>query len=335
MLKPAYKLTIGAKVVDTTAKPQASTVVKLIVTLDLDTPADSLLLTFGNVGSFKPKRDDRVIVELGYADDGNLTKVFTGTIASVDSTLTTTRVTAYSGASSLLRTFAAQTFENKSAGAIVRDLAGRAKVDVATAADGIQFPAYVIEERRSVQQQMQDLAELSGFDVYFNPDGKLVFQKFTTGQTVHVFEFAKHILDLEVLQSPAAASQVLAFGESPGPGRGDESWAWLTKDFSGLKGTAGSPASGSPALLLERPALRSKEAASAAANAAFATIQHNGTRGRLNSVGRPEVRLGDAIRVSGVPNDSLNKVYQVRGVTHTITKLDGFTTAVDFRGISL
>jgi len=69
---------IGRKVVDTTDKPQASTVVDLNVALDLDTPADSFTLVFGNVGSFKPARDDETKIELGYADNGGFKQVMTG-----------------------------------------------------------------------------------------------------------------------------------------------------------------------------------------------------------------------------------------------------------------
>lgn len=198
MLKPAYKLTIGSKVIDTTDEPKASTVVDLNVALDLDTPADSFTLLFGNVGSFKPRRDDETKIELGYADDGGLTQVMTGKVVTVEPNLTTTRAIGYSGADALLRTFVEQTFESKTAGAIVRELADKAKLDVATADDGITFPAYVVDGRRSVYLHMQDLADLCGFDLYINADGKLVFQKFINGKKVHIFEFTKHIVALDV-----------------------------------------------------------------------------------------------------------------------------------------
>jgi hypothetical protein len=45
------------------------------------------------------------------------------------------------------------------------------------------------------------------------------------------------------------------------------------------------------------------------------------------------VKLGDAIRLRGVPDESLNANFQVRSVTHRITKAGGFTTTVGFRAI--
>jgi phage protein D len=331
MLIPAYKLTIDDRIVDTTDEPQASTVIDLTVALEMETPADSFTLVLGQMNGLKPERDDEAVIELGYADDGELTQVMAGTVLTVEPGLTTSRVIGYSAAQTLLRTFVDQTYESKTAGQIVRDLADKASTDVATAEDGITFPAYVIHGRRSIYHHMRDLADLCGFDLYVNADGELVFEKFVSGKTVHVFEYAKHILELDVLQAPQRAALVEAWGESPTGSQGEEAWAWLTKDFSGSKGTAGS---GEPKLLLERPALRTADAAQAAAEAAHTHIQRRTLRGRLLTVGQPQVKLGDAIRLRDVPDDALNNTFQVRSVTHRITKLEGFTTAIEFRSIS-
>jgi phage protein D len=329
MLKPAYKLTIGNKVIDTTDEPKASTLVDLNVALDLDTPADSFTLVFGNVGNFKPARDDETKIELGYADNGGFTQVMAGKVVTVEPNLTTTRVVGYSGADALLRTFVEKTFESKTAGAIVRELADKAGLDVATAEEGINFPAYVVDGRRSVYLHMQDLAELCGFDLYINSDGKLVFQKFINGRTVHRLEFKKHILALDVQLTPSLAGAVEAFGESPAGSRGEDAWAWVTTDFSGSKGSAGTGA----VLLRERPVLRTREAARTAANAALTSIKRRTLRGRVETIGRPEVKLGDAIRLIGLADDSLNTFFQVRSVVHRINKVGGFTTTVGFRAI--
>ena len=331
MLRPAYKLTIGDRIVDTTDEPQASTVVDLTVTLDMETPADSFTLVLGQMNGLKPERDDEAVIELGYADDGELTQVMAGTVVVVEPGLTTARVVGHSLVQALLRTFVDKTYESNTAGQIVRDMADKACTDVAIAEDGITFPAYVIDGRRSVYHHMRDLADLCGFDLYVNADGEVVFEKFISGKTVHVFEYTKHILELDVLQAPQRAALVDAWGESPTGSQGEEAWAWLTKDFSGSKGTAGS---GEPKLLLERPTLRTAEAAQAAAEAAHTHIQRRTLRGRLLTVGQPQVKLGDAIRLRDVPEGALNDTFQVRSVTHRITKLEGFTTAIEFRSIS-
>jgi len=330
MLTPAYKLTLGDRVVDTTADAQASTVVELSVALDLDVPADACTLTFGEVGGFQPARGDDAVVELGYADDGALVRVLTGTVTAVEPGLETTRVLVHSPAHALLRTFADRTYEAKTAGQIARDLAQTADVEVARAEDGISFPAYVVDGRRSAWHHLRDLAALSGFDLYLDPEGRLVFERFAGGRTVHRFDHARHLLALDAVQAPARAAAVEAWGEGPGADRGDGSWAWLTKDFGGARGRAGS---GSPTLLLERPALRTAQSAATAARAAQVTLARRAFRGRLVSLGRPQVLLGDALRLREVPRAALNERFQVRRVVHRIDKRGGFTTTVDFRSM--
>ncbi len=331
MLTPAYKLTLGQKLVDTTDEPQASTVVDLNVTLDMETPADSLILVLGQVGSFRPARDDEAKIELGYADNGGLTQVMAGTVVTAEPGLTTMRVAGHSAAGTLLRTFVDQTYEAKKAGEIVRELAGQAGVNVAAAEDGIMFPAYVIDGRRSAYHHMRELAHLCGFDLYLNADGELVFEKFVGGKAVHVLEYARHILALDVQQTAPRAGKVEAWGESPTGSQGEDAWAWLTRDFSGSKGTAGAD---DPLLLLERPALRTADAARIAADAALTAIQRRTLRGRLLTIGRPEVKLGDAIQLRGMSDGTLNANFQVRSVMHRITKVGGFTTIIGFRAVT-
>ncbi len=330
MLTPAYKLTLGERIVDTTDEPQASTVVSLTVALDLEAPADSCTLVMGQVGRFRPAKGDGVAIELGYADNGGLTQVLSGTLTAVEPGLTTRRLVVHSAAASLLRSFSDTTYENKTAGEIVRELAGAAGISVAQADAGISFPAYVIDGRRSAWQHLRELADLCGFDLYLNPDGKLVFQRFVNGHTVHVFDFARDVIALEQLQRDPAAETVEAWGESPTGSEGGEAWGWLTKDFSGSKGSAGS---GEMTLQLERPVLRTASAAQSAADALHTDLQRRSVRGRLLVLGNPAVQLGDAIRLQQNPEAELNGSFQVRSVTHHISKAKGFTTWIGFRGI--
>lgn len=331
MLTPTYKLTLGQSLVDTTDEPQASTVVDLNITLDMDTPADSFILVLGQVGGLSPARDDDAKIELGYAGNCGLSQVMSGAVVTVAPNLTTIRVAGHSVAAELLRAFVDQTYENKTAGEMVRDLADQAGVNVVAAEDGIMFPAYVIDSLRSAYHHMGELADLCGFDLYINSDGELVFEKFIGGKTVHVLEYAKHILELDVQQTAPRAGKVEAWGESPTGSEGEDAWAWLTKDFSGTKGTAGAD---DPLLLLERPALRTADAARIAADAALSAIQRRTLRGRLLTIGRPEVKLGDAIQLRGMADSTLNTNFQVRSVMHRITKLGGFTTTIGFRAIT-
>lgn len=351
MLSPAYKLVFAdppaggllgtaasvipgagssARVIDTTEDAQASTVKDLQVSLDMDVPANRFELRMGQVGSFRPAQGSQITIELGYAGDDDLTQVIKGTADAVRPGLQDRFVIGYSAASVLMRTRVDETFESKKAGEIVEDLANRAGIEVADLEQGFSLPAYVIDGRRSVFQHMQDLAQLCGFDVYFNSENELIFKKFTSGNTVHLFDYTRHILALDLSQLTPAIRKVQAFGEGPGGSQSAEAWAWLTKDFSGSAGSSGED---DPVLLLERPALRTGEAAQKAADAAITTLRRKGLQGRLQVLGNPAIQLGDAIRLREVPETVANDTFQVRSVQHRITKKHGFITTVGFRSL--
>jgi phage protein D len=352
LLSPSYKLTFSqatpsggaevssaaasvaseGKVIDTTGEPRASIVVDLKVELDMETPADTLTLMMGQVGSFRPQLGDRVKVELGYADDaGGLEHVITAELSDTGWGIANRRLVGLSSARKLLAARADEHFEDKTAGAIVEDLAGRAGVEVERTEAGSRFPAYVVDARRSLYDHIRDLADLCGLDLYITPEGKVVFEEFVGGRTVHVFEYRKHIIDIHVEERAAASRQVQAWGEGPGGGQGAQAWAWLTKDFSSQRGTAGE---GEPLALLERPALRNAQAARNAAEALHTRIERDTLRGWLLLTGSPQVKLGDAIALQSLPEESLNGNYQVRAVTHRITKAAGFATCVRFRRLT-
>jgi phage protein D len=330
LIRPAYRVLVGSRVVDTTDEPRASTLVALDVRLHLDVPVDSATLVLGRADGLRPARDDRLEIDLGYADDGSLQRVLTGAVTTVEEGLTATRVIGHGAGEPLLRTFVDRTFRDVTSGALVRELADAAGVDVDRADDGIRYPAYVVDGRRPVAHHLRDLASLSGFDVYVNPEGELVFARFEGGRTVHVLERAQHLLEADGLHAPPRAGLVEAWGAGGGGKRGGEAWAWLTKDFGPSKGTAGT---GAPTLVLERPALRTATGALAAARAASTALGRRTLRARVVVLGRPEIRLGDAVRLRGLPDESLNAVFQVRGVTHRLGKRTGFTTAIELRSI--
>lgn len=336
MLRPAYRVTVGDRVVDTTAEPRASTLVELTVRLDMDTPADEVTYVQGQVGGLRAVPGDDLTVELGYADeDGDLRRVLTGTVHTVEPGLRTERVVGLSRADALLRTYVDRTFEDGTAGDVVRSLAQTAGVDVARVEDGPALPAYVVDGRRSASRHIRDLAWLAGFDTYLDPDGGVVFEAFTGSRSVHVLKHGEHVLAAEQWRSRPRAGAVQVVGDSPGSSRGDESWAWLTKDVGPRHGTAGQ---GTPTLLVERSVLRTARVAQATATALADAFTATSLGVRVRIQGRPQVLLGDLVRLERFPErsgvDRLDGNYQVRAVTHRLSKADGLLTDLVLRSLA-
>jgi hypothetical protein len=335
VLRPAYRIMIGDHVVDTTSEPRASAAVEIVVRLDLDTAVDGFTLVQGQVGGLRAAPGDDASIDLGYADDdAGLVRVLTGTMVDVEPGLESKRISGLSRGHALLRTFLDRTFEDTTAGDIVRDLANHAGVDVERVEDGLQFPAYVVDGRRGAVRHIRDLGYLCGFDSYLTPEGKLVFEPLIGNRTVHVLTYGEHVLSANLVRTEPRAATVQTWGESAGSG-GDESWAWLTKDFGALRGSVGS---GAPTLLVEAGALRSAKAAASAATAIADAFTANAVRGSVRIQGRPQVTLGDLVRLEKFPDragvDELDGTYQVRAVRHRLDKTGGFTTDVDFRSLT-
>lgn len=332
MLRPAYRIVIGDHTVDTTVEPRASTAVTLTVELDMDTPADGCTLVQGQVGGLAAAPGDAVSVDLGYADAAPLVRVFTGVVTAVSPSLRHKRITACSGADALLRARSDRTFEGTTAGGIVRALAADAGMSLGRVDDGPALPAYVVDGRRSSSRHIRDLADLAGFDTYLTAAAELVFAGIDSGRTVHALEYAEQVLAVELDRGRPAAATVQVWGESPG--RGENSWAWLTKDFGPRHGEAGS---GPPVLLVQRPVVRSAQVAASVATALGTALTDRSVAGRVRIAGRAQVALGDLVRLSGFPSvggvDEIDGTYQVRGVAHRLTKRDGFVTDIRWRSL--
>ena len=72
------------------------------------------------------------------------------------------------------------------------------RIEIARAEDGTDFPAYVIDSRRSAWHHLRDLADLSGFDLWIDRDGKLV-KRFISGEPDLVFDAADIDKELDAL----------------------------------------------------------------------------------------------------------------------------------------
>jgi len=331
LLTPAVRLVAGQTVADS-RDTLGSTLTGLEVALSLDTSADSVTARLAGVERNTPQLGDAVTLRLGYTGD-DLTTVFTGAVARVEIEPQSIRLIAYGAASSLLATTVDRTYTSATAADIVQDLAQHADVTVTRTEPGGTFPAYVVDGRRSALHHAHDVADLCGLQLYLDPDGGLVLERFTTGRTVHVYRYGQHLTQVDPWHRPPAADSVHAYGESPGSADGDQSWSWLVADFSASVGTAGNGtgSAGSAGVLLERAALRTADLARLAAQAELRRVQARATGARITGVGRPEVALGDAVRLADVGD--ADGTYQVRHVWHRLNRRHGFTTSVELWSI--
>ena len=250
--------------------------------------------------------------------------MFKGTVRAVNRTVSgKTRIVASNGGAVLAAFRLDQGYEQQSAGAVVRDLAGQAAVDTGSIDDGPSLPYYVVDSRRSAWDHVARLAALSGFEAWVDADNTLHFGPFQAGSPEQTFTYGQDVLELDALESPPVAGSVTVVGEGAAGSKGSDAWSWNLKDASPLKGTAGS---GDPALLVQLGALRSADAAGAAAQGIVARAKLGGLTARLLIPGAPKAAVGSTIAVASAPDDTLNGSWLVRGARHQLVKARGYTT---------
>lgn len=326
MLKVGYKLSVGRWSIDSSADPRTE-LVDLDVLHELSSPAGHCRVTAysagGSLGAIAP--GDEMTVELT-AGSVSAT-VATATVQSVDASLERVALVGRTGMQQLAETRVNQVYENQSLGQVVRDLAGQAEVDTGDVEAGSRHPYLVVHESRSVARAVLELARREGMDVWFDPDGKLTVKKFTKARADHAFRYGMEVLALSVRTGEPVAAKVLVHGESPSSSSGSDTWHWLVSDLGSYRGESGS---GVRMRTVQDGAIRTKAAADTAAEARLTAIRAHATTGRLTILGRPTVRLGDAIEIRDVPDGAVEGVLKVTSVRHVVNRGEGYVTTVGF-----
>lgn len=292
---------------------------------------DALLLRLGYAGETGGGLASAALGALGGGSGGGPPLVFTGTVTAVEPALASLQVRALNGGAKLQALRVWEMVESQTAGDIVRDLASQAGVTTSTVEGGVSLPAYVLDGRRHAYQHIAVLAQLCGFDAYLTPEDALVFAPFTKTTADHTVAYADDVLELRLEDGAPTVKQVAVVGESPASSQGQETWHWLASDWSSYVGKAGS---GDPALLVQARAARTQEAAQAWADSLLDRATRGARRGTLDLLGRAEIKVGDALEVTGAPTDALNGLYQIVAVRHRLDWVGGFRTIVGLIGAS-
>jgi hypothetical protein len=317
MLRPAYNIKIGSGSFDPAS---GGDVLSVSVECDLNVPLDvfSIMLRPGDKAS-SVKRGDEVSIEIG--NEGALTKVMTGMVESVRPGVTGIAVTGYSLAMVMAGIKLHQIYEKQASGAIVKDLVEKAGLKAKDPEDGITYPMYTIDTSRSIYEHMRELASLSGFDLFLNADGAVIFKKFE-GKKPKKFKYGRDIIGCEVREITPPYTSVKVIGESPASTKGSDKAHWLSKGGTGV--TSGN---GDRVLIVRHPAIRDKDTADQVAAAKMESILVE-LAGTLKVLGNPKVGLGDTIEIKEMPDGRMNGEFEAVRVSHTMNGQEGYVTTI-------
>lgn len=314
MLNIAHKITLGSTSL-------TSRLLDLETRAGLDVPVHVCRVVLDAVTTVSAAPGDDIKIELGY--DKNLTKVFSGKISSVARGIETVTIEGASSFTALTAARINSLYEKQNAGDIVSDLLGKLDVKKGTVEAGEKFASFTVSDQENAWSVIAALAARCGFDFYADPEDKAVFKKYAAAET-HAFEYGIHILDFSQDTLQPALDGVEVYGESPvGQGQGDDASAWLTKKT--VKGSAGET-SGNVLHVIDAAA-RTQELVRALAGNLLKTYQIQ-ARGRMRVLGEPTVKLGDAIKLSKMPDTAQNGTYKVTSIRQRLNRRVGFVTDV-------
>jgi hypothetical protein len=273
------------------------------------------------------KLGDRMTSTL--AVDEQSATVLTAESLVIQSTFGQTTITARTGMQKLASTRLNQVYQNYSLGQVVQDLCGQADVATGNVATGSTYPYLVVHESKNLLRTIRELAAREGMEVYFDTENKLIVQKFAKTEADHTLYYGIDLLNLEVFNYQPLADHLLVYGESPASNQGSDAWHWLVKDLSPCRSEVGQ---GAKTLALQDGAVRTKDAADAAAAAKFGAMKDQAASGRLKILGKPTVQVGDAVTLKNVPKPEMNGLFKVISVRHVYNKREGYVTYVGFSG---
>ncbi len=312
-LFPEYAVAAGSVQIDSSG---SGGLFRLSVSRTINRGADEARLELGRAVDLDVQEGEALEVELGY--EGELTRVFTGTVTGVTHGPSRFSVQALGGQDLLMRTRVDRSFQAQSAGEIFQALAGEAGAVVSRAEDGVTLSFYLADSSVNCFEHALRLGFHGGCDLYCDADGGLVFAPLPAPAQPRTLSFGAELIRASLHRtSPVSMPQYLP--ESPASSGGEDTW--LAKDNSGALAEAGE---GAPRLGYS-PLMRTQEHAQAAADTHWERLLRDSSRGGVELVGLPGLQLGDAVQIEDLPGGE-GGLYQVLAVEHRFDFRRGFRT---------
>lgn len=269
---------------------------------------------------------DSASLALGYSDDG-AQPVFTGTVTEMRHGLGVQQIRMTNGGGVLAHLRLNQSFEQQTAGDMVRALADQAAVTLATVEAGGDYPFYVFSDGQSVYRHVAELAQQNTFAAWFTVDGALLFAPLAEGDPAATFTYGDNLLALQMHEAPPYWAAATVTGEGAAGSQGAKAWSWLVKDPAAVTSTVGN---GAAPRLVNAPGLRTSALTQSSAAGLMHLASMDKVSGRLFAMGTPAVTVGSTIEIANAPPALANGRFLVQHVRHTFARQQGFTTLIYF-----
>lgn len=272
--------------------------------------------------------------------------VFTGEIEAIHCGAEAWTVRGRDGMGRLATLELHRSYEEVSAGFIVKDLVDAAGAEAGELDEGPSFPRYLLHDGPKALRHAQRLGALVGADLYTDGDGRIHFRRPRKQPVRHRLRWSESVLDLELVDREPLGDSLEVWGEGAAGTEGAEREHWLTTDLTGVRGQValehGAGASNvMVGRLAERPrlmvdgAIRSVDAAEDIAAALMEAQALRPHAGAVLLPGLVDVEPGDWVELDELPAElcptpSASLTVRVRRLWHFLSPSQGLLTRLGF-----
>jgi hypothetical protein len=303
---PAYELTIGSR-------RWTEQVLDIDVRLHAAPIPDVVTARFPVNADLGASAGDRVVLRLDGGDGAR--EVFTGELDALAGHLDGTTVVAIDAGGILARYRPAVTLEQATAATVIRALCDDAGVSAGTVDDGVRFAYYAAEPTRTAWEHVARVSGWGGAVAMVDADGRVTTVVPGGGPAEIALRHGRDVIALERIAARRRVEAWVVAGEA-GVGSADDPDALRpTTDFFGGSRPDGP---GTDSAWTFAPALRTAGAARTFADARLARGDAANHRWRLESLLRPELRVGALVAIDDLPDRLPGGTFVVGSVHHVL-----------------
>jgi len=240
---------------------------------------------------------DPAVVELDGGEGG--ATVFTGTVQAIRRTPSSITVTAMNGGGALAAFRPAATYEQVTAGTVIRSLCGDAGATAGDVDDGVALAYYVADPARTALEHVARLAGWGGALARVDGDDRLDVTVVNAVQPELALRYGRDLLAVEQAEAAAPVESFVVAGEAGADSTSAPQALRATTDFFGGSRPDGPSASSRWRF---EPALRTASAAKTAGAALGRSYRGSRRRGAITAVVQPSLRPGSVLELQDLPD---------------------------------
>jgi hypothetical protein len=320
LLSPAYELTLGSQ----RWKEQA---LEIRVSLAAAPMVDVLGVRLPAAAPLSAAPGDSVSLTLDSGEQKAL--VFTGTIDTIRRGFEAIHVTALDAGGALARYRPSATYEQVTAGTVIRTLVGDAGLSAGELDDGVDLAFYVADPSRTAWEHVARLAAWGGALASVSSDGKVRSVVIDATQAELALRYGREIVALQADRAGSSVDAWVVAGEGgAGSASAPEALRPSTDFFAGNRPDG--PALGKRWRF--EPALRTARSAGSAGAALQRQYTASREAGRLQAFLLPALRCGSVIEIQDLPDGLVGGPVWIARVEHVLSPRGALTTVRFFKG---